>query len=214
MSSFENGPDSLYGTSLRPCLAFQIVAFFPRIDMISYRFIGLPVPRQFDLPMPEYGSHGPTPHRLTPLNYPSEGSSSIDQAPAHGTTSRQDADSMNNVSLQANDQSGLSSIQSQYQSQAAPSTSNNSNNNILPDNAFFNLFWPNWPPSLPSPKLVYSLCDIFFSKKWLCEGIVNKERFFKGLTCPPHHPAFPHVALLHAMCAVATKFVSPEGELV
>lgn len=94
-----------------------------------------------------------------------------------------------------------------------PQSASVPSNNILPDNAFFNLFWPNWPASLPSPKLVYSLCDIFFSKKWLCEGIVNKERFFKGLACPPHHPSFPHVSLLHAMCAIATKFVAPDGEL-
>lgn len=82
----------------------------------------------------------------------------------------------------------------------------------LPDEAFFNLFWPNWPNSLPSPKLVYSLCDIFFSKKWLCEGIVNRDKFFKGLACPPHHQSFPHVSLIHAICAIATKFIKPEGE--
>lgn len=93
-----------------------------------------------------------------------------------------------------------------------PSSSSAAMPQTLPDEAFFNLFWPNWPTSLPSPKLVYSLCDIFFSKKWLCEGIVNRDKFFKGLACPPHHQAFPHVALIHAVCAVATKFVPPESE--
>lgn len=93
----------------------------------------------------------------------------------------------------------------QYMSQAVGS-------NSISDGDFFNLFWPNWPPSLPSPKLVYSLCDIFFSRKWLAEGIVNKDKFFRGLACPPTHASFPHISLIHAICAVATKFVAPDGK--
>jgi hypothetical protein len=29
------------------------------------------------------------------------------------------------------------------------------------------------------------------------------------LSLPPTHPKFPHVSLLHALCAVATRFVEP-----
>lgn len=77
---------------------------------------------------------------------------------------------------------------------------------------FFSLIWPNWPVSLPSPKLVHNLCQVFFSKKFLGENLINKERFFMNLALPPDHRDFPHVALLHSMCAVATKFVSLDGE--
>lgn len=172
---------------------------------------------------PEYGNPGPTPHTQSP-SYP--GDSSLTSAPQSNTASApfnnlsypNTYGSLNNTISNAN---GSTSLPTPLTQQQQPSSSTSQiatqpslpTNNILPDNAFFNLFWPNWPASLPSPKLVYSLCDIFFSKKWLCEGIVNKERFFKGLACPPHHAAFPHVSLLHAMCAVATKFVAPEGEL-
>jgi hypothetical protein len=173
------------------------------------------------MPKPAYGQYGATPHLPTPTP-PFDGSTSSQLAnqPEQGGSS----------SLLSNGGAPYSNLPGLLPNVAAgPSSYNNNPINstpeqqqqqllgnpqaVLSDSTFFNLFWPNWPTSLPSPKLVYNLCDIFFSKKWLCEGIVNKEKFFKGLACPPHHQSFPHVSLLHAVCAVATKFVASDGEL-
>lgn len=86
------------------------------------------------------------------------------------------------------------------------------NNGQLADSDFFGLFWPNWPPSLPSPKLVYQLVDVYFSKRYLMEDLVNKQKFLANLALPPTDKDFPHVSLVHAMCATATKFVEADGE--
>ena len=80
------------------------------------------------------------------------------------------------------------------------------------------LFASDWPASLPSPKLVYSLLEIFFSKKFMFSSLINAEKFYGHLSLGPSHQDFPHVALLHSMCAVATTFVATqsavqEGEL-
>lgn len=193
---------------------------------------GLPAPQQFAMPTPAYGDYGPTAHLSVSPSFPAndahsfltKGSAQLTSLPPPAITPSA-VPSNQNPASSAN--SGSHDIlNGSYTSQQPPSekttaTSTHSPNQgssslssslpqTLPDDAFFNLFWPNWPASLPSPKLVYSLCDIFFSKRWLCEGIVNRDKFFKGLACPPHHQAFPHVSLLHAMCAIATKFVAPD----
>lgn len=36
--------------------------------------------------------------------------------------------------------------------------------------------------------------------------LIHRQSFFIRLTLPPLHPEFPHVSLLHAICAVAARF--------
>lgn len=190
------------------------------------------------MPTPQYGNYGPTPQLASTPPFPaadknlaeqngvssllSKGSAPFSNlaGPVMPTTSISSnlASTSNGNSVNYNpvNQSNSTFPPDQAQSKF-PASMNNQTQTLtsqqtLPDDTFFNLFWPNWPASLPSPKIVYSLCDIFFSKKWLCEGIVNRDKFFKGLAFPPHHPNFPHVALLHAMCAIATKFIEPNGK--
>ena len=82
---------------------------------------------------------------------------------------------------------------------------------VLEEGDFYGLFWPNWPPSLPNPKLVYNLCDVYFSKRCTMEDLVSKPRFFANLALQPSHKDFPHISLIHAMCAIATRFVPADG---
>lgn len=79
------------------------------------------------------------------------------------------------------------------------------------DSDFYGIFFPNWPPTLPSPRLVYQLCDVYFSKRHTTEDLVNKQKFFAHLALQPSHRDFPHTALIHAMCAVATRFIKQDA---
>lgn len=75
------------------------------------------------------------------------------------------------------------------------------------DTELFSLWYPNWPESLPSPKIVFDLCELYFSKDVVGRQAVNKSNFLANLALPPSHHAFPHVALIHAICATAIRFV-------
>ncbi|BGP59241.1 hypothetical protein NBRC10512_005033 [Rhodotorula toruloides] len=79
-----------------------------------------------------------------------------------------------------------------------------------PSPFFYELFYPGWPKSLPSPDLTTRLSEIYFSKPHICQGMIDPSRFRADMLLPPTAFGFPHLSLLHAMCAVAAKMVSPD----
>ena len=182
--------------------------------MNELRTAGLPPPQEFKMPERAFGQ---APLGMTP------GPSAVMASP--GQTANNDPSAFQSPSLPA---SGPTSRRGSQVSPAlnlpdpiltnsAAATLEGGSESMkkrtpLDDGEFFGLLWPNWPASLPSPKLIYSLCDVFFSKRFLGEDLVNKDKFFANLALPPTHRDFPHTALIHAMCAVATKFVTPDGE--
>ncbi|KAK4057271.1 hypothetical protein OIO90_001768 [Microbotryomycetes sp. JL221] len=72
------------------------------------------------------------------------------------------------------------------------------------------LFYPNWPRTLPSPQLVHRLVDAFFSKSHLVSVMINKPRLMRNLQLPPTHSDFPTTALLHGIIAIASNCVSDD----
>ena len=87
---------------------------------------------------------------------------------------------------------------------------------------FLDLFWPGWPPHLPTPALLDHVSvlsetssqpltvsvETFFAKVPTVPRILHRPTFLKRLTRPPTHPDFPHVALLHAICAAAGRYTA------
>ncbi|CAE6522064.1 unnamed protein product [Rhizoctonia solani] len=63
-----------------------------------------------------------------------------------------------------------------------------------------------WPSRLPKPDLVYHLVDVFFNCYPHAHYIVHRSSFMLSLALPPKSPNFPHVSLLHAICAYAGVF--------
>ncbi|KAG8759487.1 hypothetical protein FRC11_001896 [Ceratobasidium sp. 423] len=63
-----------------------------------------------------------------------------------------------------------------------------------------------WPTRLPKPDLVYHLIDVFFSCYPHAHYIIHRSSFMLSLALSPKSPNFPHVSLLHAICAYAGVF--------
>ncbi|CAE6467402.1 unnamed protein product [Rhizoctonia solani] len=63
-----------------------------------------------------------------------------------------------------------------------------------------------WPTRLPKPDLFYHLVDVFFTCYPHAHYILHRPSFMLSLALPPKSPNFPHVSLLHAICAYAGVF--------
>ncbi|CAE6449866.1 unnamed protein product [Rhizoctonia solani] len=63
-----------------------------------------------------------------------------------------------------------------------------------------------WPTRLPKPDLVHHLVDVFFSCYPHAHYIIHRSSFMLSLSLSPKSPDFPHVSLLHAICAYAGIF--------
>lgn len=63
-----------------------------------------------------------------------------------------------------------------------------------------------WPSHLPQPDLLYHLVDIFFNCYPHARYLLHRPSFMTSLMLSPKSPKFPHVSLLHAICAYAGVF--------
>ncbi|ORY31272.1 hypothetical protein BCR39DRAFT_558301 [Naematelia encephala] len=71
---------------------------------------------------------------------------------------------------------------------------------------FLDVFWPGWPPRLPTPALLDHLVYTFFSMVPSVPRLLHQTSFKARLALPPTHPDFPHPALLHAICCVTARY--------
>ncbi|ORX38551.1 hypothetical protein BD324DRAFT_680274 [Kockovaella imperatae] len=69
------------------------------------------------------------------------------------------------------------------------------------------LFWPDWPPDLPSLQTVEFCAEIFFRKVPTVNKMIHKATFMARLHLPPTSPHFPSQSLLHAMIVAAAPFI-------
>jgi len=68
------------------------------------------------------------------------------------------------------------------------------------------MMWPNWPPDLPSPKLLFHLIEVFFTYQMHARRLFHVPTFMESLTLPPSHAKFPITPILHAICAISPMF--------
>ncbi|CAE7125559.1 unnamed protein product [Rhizoctonia solani] len=80
------------------------------------------------------------------------------------------------------------------------------NQSSSPANYSGQLVLSGWPTRLPKPDLVYHLVDVFFSCYPHAHYIIHRPSFMLSLALSPKSPNFPHVSLLHAICAYAGVF--------
>ena len=76
----------------------------------------------------------------------------------------------------------------------------------------FQMVYPGWPASLPSPMVVSHLVRTFLRRIAFPAAMFDQPRFLACLHLSPTHPNFPETALLHAICAFTADFVA-EDEL-
>ncbi|KAF8609570.1 hypothetical protein BDV93DRAFT_148252 [Ceratobasidium sp. AG-I] len=81
--------------------------------------------------------------------------------------------------------------------QASPSQGNEANQQIM---------WSDWPDRLPAPDLLHHLIEVFFTCYPHAYHLLHRPTFMASLAYSPKSPAFPHVTLLHAICAYASIF--------
>lgn len=62
----------------------------------------------------------------------------------------------------------------------------------------------NWPPYLPPPELLVHLVETLFACNPLCARLLHRPTFMTCIHLNTNDPRFPSVALLHAICALAS----------
>lgn len=70
----------------------------------------------------------------------------------------------------------------------------------------FDLFPSAWPPNLPPPAVLYHLVETFFASVPLASRLIHKPTFMVALQQLPTSLDFPHLALLHAICGLASLY--------
>ncbi|KAG8905657.1 hypothetical protein FRB99_008498, partial [Tulasnella sp. 403] len=63
-----------------------------------------------------------------------------------------------------------------------------------------------WPINVPPPDLLYHLVDTFFACAPLAHWVLHRPTFMLHLLQGPSSPNFPHIALLHAICAMGSLY--------
>ncbi|GJJ09515.1 hypothetical protein Clacol_003738 [Clathrus columnatus] len=81
----------------------------------------------------------------------------------------------------------------------------------LPPDPFSDLLFLGWNPDLPEPTILLRLVEIFFRCDPCGSRILHRPSFIAYLSLPPHHANFPHPAILHAICANASRWTSGDG---
>ncbi|KAI9445291.1 hypothetical protein H4582DRAFT_2108984 [Lactarius indigo] len=70
------------------------------------------------------------------------------------------------------------------------------------------LIYSGWNPDLPEPDVLDHYIDVFFKCDPCGSRIFHRPDFLVSMKLPPKHPGFPHTAILHAICASASRWVS------
>ncbi|KAG8962912.1 hypothetical protein FRC03_003641 [Tulasnella sp. 419] len=90
---------------------------------------------------------------------------------------------------------------------------------LEPNTLFLQLIDPSWPDNLPSPELLNHLIDTFFNCVPHATRVLHRPTFMSAMINHPSSPNFPHTAVLHAICAVASLYTpmitdQPENERI
>ncbi|EGO27168.1 hypothetical protein SERLADRAFT_366694 [Serpula lacrymans var. lacrymans S7.9] len=74
--------------------------------------------------------------------------------------------------------------------------------------SFMDLLFSGWNPDLPEPHVLDHYIDVFFKSDPCGSRILHRSSFLSAMRLPPRDPAFPHSAILHAICASASRWSS------
>lgn len=77
-----------------------------------------------------------------------------------------------------------------------------------PSDALSGLIYSGWNPDLPEPAVLDHYIDVFFKCDPCGSRMLHRPDFLASMKFPPKHPGFPHTAILHAICASASRWVS------
>jgi hypothetical protein len=75
------------------------------------------------------------------------------------------------------------------------------------DNDLSELMFSGWEPDLPNPAALGHYVDVFFRRDPCGSRIFHRPSFIGSLSLHPKDPGFPHAAILHAICASASRWL-------
>ncbi|KAF8912753.1 hypothetical protein CPB84DRAFT_1885361 [Gymnopilus junonius] len=73
---------------------------------------------------------------------------------------------------------------------------------------FMDLLFSGWNPDLPDPATLNHYIDVFFRCDPCGSRVLHKPSFMASMHLSPRDPGFPHSAVLHAICAAASRWSS------
>ncbi|CCM05167.1 uncharacterized protein FIBRA_07376 [Fibroporia radiculosa] len=76
--------------------------------------------------------------------------------------------------------------------------------------SLMDMFFSGWDPDLPPPDVLNHYVDVFFRCDPCGSRILHRPSFITSLHLPPSDPHFPHSAILHAICASASRWASTD----
>ncbi|KAF5355639.1 hypothetical protein D9756_003845 [Leucocoprinus leucothites] len=75
---------------------------------------------------------------------------------------------------------------------------------------FMDLLFSGWNPDLPDPNTLNHYVDVFFRCDPCGSRVLHQPSFLASMRLSPRDPGFPHSAILHAICAAASRW-SPQN---
>ncbi|KAF5390195.1 hypothetical protein D9757_002842 [Collybiopsis confluens] len=78
---------------------------------------------------------------------------------------------------------------------------------------FMELLFLGWNPDLPDPATLNHYVDVFFRCDPCGSRVLHRPSFLASMLLSPRDPGFPHSAILHAICASASRW-SPQEHVV
>ncbi|KAL0951067.1 hypothetical protein HGRIS_007805 [Hohenbuehelia grisea] len=73
---------------------------------------------------------------------------------------------------------------------------------------YMDLLFSGWNPDLPDPSVLNHYIDIFFRCDPCGSRVLHRPSFLASMHLSPRDPGFPHSAVLHAICASASRWSS------
>ncbi|OSD03577.1 hypothetical protein PYCCODRAFT_1434486 [Trametes coccinea BRFM310] len=94
-------------------------------------------------------------------------------------------------------------------STSSPELRQGNNRQSMPD-PLMDLLFVGWDPDLPDPDTLDHYIDIFFKCDPCGSRILHRPSFLASMALHPKDPNYPHPAILHAICASASRWASQE----
>ncbi|KAI0639794.1 hypothetical protein C8Q77DRAFT_1214234 [Trametes polyzona] len=83
------------------------------------------------------------------------------------------------------------------------------NHQAMPD-PLMDMLFAGWDPDLPDPDTLDHYIDVFFKCDPCGSRVLHRPSFLASMHLHPKDPNYPHPAILHAICASASRWASQE----